>query len=198
MWVKIVRVGIDVYRFMAKNDYGQIQIYTGGGKGKTTAALGLAIRAVGGGKRVAIIYFDKGGSFYGERKILRQILRGKIDYFVTGKVRFNRTTRKFRFGVEKGDIKEAKRGLVLAKKLIESGAYQLLILDEVNSTVSLGMLDVAEVLEFMKSKPPKVELVMTGRNCPSEFIEQADLVTEMNLVKHYFYKGVPARRGIEY
>ena len=95
--------------------HGQIQIYTGGGKGKTTAALGLAIRAAGQGRKIAIVYFDKGGSFYGERRILKNLLHDSIDYFVTGKPRFNLKTRKFRFGVEQADIDEAHRGLKLAK-----------------------------------------------------------------------------------
>lgn len=181
-----------------KRHHGQIHIYTGCGKGKSTAALGLAIRATGSGKRVAVVYFDKGGSFYGERVALKKYLKNRIDYFVTGKVRFNRSTRKFRFGVEREDRKEAMRGLVLAKKLARSGKYHLLILDEINTSVYLGMVSLQEVLAFMNEKPLSLELVMTGRNCPAELIEKADLVTEMTLVKHYFYKGVPARRGIEY
>ena len=177
---------------------GQIHIYTGGGKGKTTAALGLAVRASGHGKRVAIIYFDKGGSFYGERRALKKYLSQSIDYFVTGRVRFDRTTRKFRFGVDEQDIAEAKRGLALAYKLASSAKYHMLVLDEINTASGLEMLTVPEVVEFMKRKPLKLELVMTGRNCPEELMAHADLVTEMTLVKHYFYKGVPARRGIEY
>jgi cob(I)alamin adenosyltransferase len=183
---------------MRKVPRAQIHIYTGNGKGKTTASLGFAIRAVGQGKKVAIVYFDKGGSFYGERRILRRFFRGSIDYFVTGCTRFNRKTRKFRFGVEERDRKEAMRGLRLAEKMMKEGNYHLMILDEINSTTSLGMLEFSDVITLMKSKPKKLELVMTGRNCPQEFIEHADLVTEMKLIKHYFYKGVPARRGIEY
>lgn len=181
-----------------KKHPGQIHVYTGGGKGKSTAALGLAVRAAGSGKRVAIVYFDKGGSFYGERRVLKQLLRGKVDYHVTGKVRFNRTTRKFRFGVDEADKKEGARGLALAQKLARSGKYHLLILDEVNTSAALGIVSAQDVLAFMQAKPQPLELVMTGRNCPKELIKAADLVTEMKLVKHYFYKGVPARRGIEY
>src|SRR3990167_6643442 len=110
---------------MPKQFPGQIHVYTGGGKGKTTASLGLAIRSVGQGKRVAIIYFDKGGSFYGERSVLNKLFKGSIDYFVTGRPRFDRTTRKFRFGVDDSDRSEALRGFLLAQKLANSGRYHL-------------------------------------------------------------------------
>lgn len=179
----------------AKKKWGFIQVYTGKGKGKTTAALGLAIRAAGRGKKTAIIYFDKGGFNYGERRILDQ-LKGKIDYFVTGLDRIDPETGKFRFGATAGDKKEAKKGLELAKELALK--YDLMILDEINSTVNLGMLSLEEFLKFLDAKPEGLELALTGRDCPKEVQERADLITETSLVKHYFYNGVEAREGIEY
>ncbi len=170
-----------------------IQIYTGKGKGKTTAGLGLAIRALGQGFKVAIIYFDKGGDDYGERNILKQLA---IDYFPTGLNRRN-SDGSFRFSITPEDIAEAERGLALAESLIPQG-YDLLVLDEINSTVALNMLSENAVCEFMKKIPKSMEVVFTGRNVPTQMMELADLITEMKPVKHYIEKGIPARRGIEF
>ncbi len=172
-----------------------IHIYTGDGKGKTTAALGLAIRATGAGLKTAIIYFDKGGAHYSERKLLKKI---GIDFFASGLDRVDKKTGRFRFGVITEDKKEARRGLAAAGKLLKSGKYDLVILDEINPAVNLKMLTLEEVLAVIKGKPRATELVLTGRNAPKEFLELADLRTEMKLVKHYFYKGIRARRGIDY
>ena len=174
---------------------GQIQVYTGNGKGKTTAALGLAIRAAGQGKKVGIIYFDKGGMFYGERNILKE-LKPRINFWVTGLVRFV-PGKPFRFGVTDGDIKEVLHGLDIVRGLFKK-KYDLIIMDEINSCAGLKMVPEKVVLKLLDQKPEKTEIVMTGRNCPQSFIDRADLVTEMNLVKHYFYKGIPARQGIEF
>ncbi|MFH1145464.1 MAG: cob(I)yrinic acid a,c-diamide adenosyltransferase [bacterium] len=175
-----------------------IQTYTGEGKGKTTAALGLVIRALGNGLRVGIVYFDKGGEFYNERKLLNKLIEIGLPllYEATGLLRFDPAAKTFRFGVNDGDKKEAERGLVLAKQL--SSCVDLLILDELNSTVSLGMLVVESVVVFLKDKPEGLEVVLTGRQAPKEIIELADLVTEMKMVKHYYKQGVEAREGIEY
>lgn len=176
---------------------GQVQVYTGEGKGKTTAALGLAIRAAGHGRKVAIVYFDKGGDFYGERKILDR-LSGMIDYHVSGLPRFDVQKKTFRFGVTDDDRKEAERGMDLTEKLAQSGKYQLIVLDEVNTSMHLGMISAERVLKFIAEKPESLELVLTGRNCPEQVQSAADLVTEMRPVKHYMTNGVPAREGIEY
>lgn len=176
---------------------GLIQIFTGNGKGKTTAALGTAIRAVGKGMKVAIVAFDKGGSHYSERLVAEKF-DGQLTFFPTGLDRIDPTTSKFRFGVTDEDKVEAERGLAIVRGLLSRGEYALVILDEINSTVSLGMLNEADVLAVIKSKPDDVELILTGRNCPESFKEIADLVTEMMLVKHYFYHGVPAREGLDY
>ncbi|MFH0873866.1 MAG: cob(I)yrinic acid a,c-diamide adenosyltransferase [Candidatus Komeilibacteria bacterium] len=178
-----------------KKNRGQIHVYTGNGKGKTTAALGLALRAVGGGKKVAIIFFDKGGANYGERKSLLQ-LAPKLNFFVTGLKRF-RPGKPFRFGVSLGDKIEGQKGLDLARELFKKN-YDLIILDEINVAAGLGLVSTHQVVTLLKNKPVKIELVLTGRNAPKEILAQADLITEIKELKHYFYQGVPARQGIEY
>lgn len=180
---------------MEKEKWGLIQVYTGKGKGKTTAALGTALRAFAKGKKVAFVYFDKGGEHYSERSILDRL---GIEYHVTGLDRIDPVTGRFRFGVTAEDKSEAERALEITSKIIESGKCDLLVMDEVNVTVSLGALDAGDVLELLKKKPKNLEIIMTGRDCPQEFIDMADLVTEMTLVKHYFYKGVRAREGLDY
>ena len=174
---------------------GQIQIYTGNGKGKTTAALGLALRAAGHGKKVAIVYFDKGGLLYGERNILPK-LKPQINFWVTGLVRFV-PGKPFRFGVTEGDKQEVLNGLDIVYSLFKK-KYDLIIMDEICSCAGLKMVPVSYILKLLKLKPKHIELVMTGRNCPKKLMDVADLVTEMKLIKHYFYKGIPARQGIEF
>lgn len=192
-----------------------VQIYTGDGKGKTTAGLGLAIRALGWGKRVGIIYFDKGGDEYGERKVLDglqisplrpslalgtsvEMTSGRISYRAFGLDRRDKATGKFRFGVTPEDIAEGSKGLALASEWVSSGLYDLVVLDEINTSASLGIVKVQDVLELLSKRSLNTEVVLTGRNCPPEFIQVADLVTEMKMVKHYFDKGQPTREGIEY
>ncbi len=192
-----------------------LQVYTGNGKGKTTAAIGLAVRAVGAGKKVGWIYFDKGGDQQQERKVFLDKFKGLIDFEKTGLDRIDPVTGRFRFGVTSEDVIEAERGLALAREWIMSGNYDLIILDEINSTVDLGMLKKEAVLELLEKSDRRVhqrrirswlktstknglELVFTGRNAPPEFLDNADLVTEMTLVKHYFYRGVRAREGFDY
>ncbi len=170
-----------------------IQVYTGKGKGKTTAGLGLAIRAFGQGLKVAIVYFDKGGENYGERNVLQKL---GMDFFPTGLNRRN-SDGTFRFSITPEDTAEAKRGLALTKDLLSQN-YDLLILDEINSTVALNMLGVSEVCELIKQVAEKTELVLTGRNVHPDIIALADLVTEMTPIKHYMDKGVAARKGIEF
>ena len=174
---------------------GFIQIYTGEGKGKTTASLGLAFRAIGAGKKVAIVFFDKGGEIYNERKVLDRF-KGEIDYFVSGRNRIKED--EFDFSITKEDINQAHKGLEIAKEISSSGKYDILILDEINNVVSLGMIEVQDIISFLKTKPYYLELVLTGRNCSDVIMEQADLVTEMKEVKHYYKKGVKARNGVEY
>jgi cob(I)alamin adenosyltransferase len=177
---------------------GLIQVFTGNGKGKTSAALGMALRAVGGGMRVALVCFDKGGGHYSERIAIERRLKGAFDVFATGLDRMDPVTGKFRMGVTPEDANEAERGLQTVRDVFSRHEHQLVILDEINTTVSLGMLRESDVLAVLTSKPQDVEVILTGRNCPEVFKDIADLVTEMTLVKHYFYKGVAAREGLDY
>lgn len=180
---------------MQDGTWGKIQLYTGKGKGKTTAALGTALRAYNKGNHVAFIYFDKGGTHYSEAKLLDDL---GIEYYRTGLDRINPETNKFRFGVTEADIKEGQKGLAKAKELMARGDVDVLVLDEVNISANLGIFSEAEVLEIIKLKPKNMELIMTGRDAPQSFIDAADLVTEMKLVKHYFYEGELAREGLDF
>lgn len=175
-----------------------IHIYTGDGKGKTTAALGLAVRAAGAGKHVAIIYFDKGGDHYNEREVLDDRLGDLVDWYATGLDRIDPETGRFRSGVTGEDTAEAERGLELAREIVEAGGHDVVILDEANTAVALGMLDVQDVLDLLDVRPPEMELVLTGRDAPEAFRNKADLVSEVRNEKHYFHAAVPARAGIDY
>ncbi len=185
-------------RIKGRKGFGLIQLFEGHGKGKTTAALGEALRAVGAGKRVAIVFFDKGGDHYGERDAIDEYLPGRIEYYGTGRDRIDPVTGRFDFEITDEDRSEGERGLKLVNEIFARGEHELVIMDEINSSADLGIVSVESVLELVDSKPDHVELVMTGRNAPSEFKERAHLVTEMKLVKHYFYSGVPAREGLDY
>ncbi len=168
---------------------GYVQIYTGDGKGKTTAALGLALRATGHGMRTYIGQFMKGQP-YGELDALRDHPLITIEQY--GDVRCIH-----REEVTPEHIAQAQRGLARARQAIQSGQYDIVVLDEVNVTVWFGLLTVEEVLAFLDERPARVEVILTGRRAPQELIERADLVTEMREVKHYYQQGVPARKGIE-
>jgi cob(I)alamin adenosyltransferase len=170
---------------------GLIQIYTGNGKGKTTAALGLAFRAVGREMTVCIIQFIKGGCTCGEHLAALKL----APY-----LKIIRTGRGGRVNREKPadeDLFLAREALALAGEALASGKYNMVILDEINGAISCGLITVDEVIAVMDLKPPDVELVLTGRNAHERIIAIADLVTEMREVKHYFKEGVPARMGIE-
>jgi cob(I)alamin adenosyltransferase len=171
-------------------DRGCVQVYTGNGKGKTTAALGLALRAVGRGLRVCVFQFIKGGGPYGEHLIAEK-MAPLLTIIQTGKPGWVNTQ----------DITEdrqlAQEALEQAKKLLTSGDYDLLVLDEINGAAGFGLIDVEQVLELISMRPERLELVLTGRNAHERVIEAADLVTEMREIKHYYKAGVPARVGIE-
>lgn len=178
-----------------REGFGLIQVYSGNGKGKTTAALGQALRAHAIGKKVVFVYFDKGGeSHYSEREILRTL---QITYLATGRDRIDPRTGRFDFSIQEIDRQEAARGIKESYRFFEEG-YDLMVLDEINSTVSLGMLDEVVVLKLIESKPEHTELILTGRNAPASFIQKAHLHTDMCLRKHYYYSGVPAREGLDY
>ncbi len=172
-------------------DRGYVQIYTGNGKGKTTASLGLAFRAVGRGLKVCMVQFIKGGGEYGEHLLARK-LAPMLTIHQTG-----RDNWVFKDKLDPEDIRIANETLVLAHSALKSGEYDLMILDEINGAVWFGLIDVEQVLQLVKDKPDNVELVLTGRSVDERLIEAADLVTEMCEIKHYYQQGVPARVGIE-
>ncbi len=168
---------------------GYVQVYTGDGKGKTTAALGLALRAAGAGFRVYIAQFVK-GMHYSELNSL-----AKLEEFITVK-QYGRDCFIYR-EPEEEDIQAAQKGLKEVKEIMCSGKYQMVILDEANIATYYNLFSVEELLDFIRAKPKGVELVITGRAADPRIIEAADLVTEMKEVKHYYQKRVQARDGIE-
>jgi cob(I)alamin adenosyltransferase len=168
---------------------GYIQVYTGNGKGKTTAALGLAIRAAGAGLKVFIAQFIKMGE-YSEIKALKRFNDLiTVEQFGTGRFIKDKPSA--------SDIEAARKGLEKIKAVLRSDQHNVVIMEEANVAVKLGLMSVEDILEIMVEKPKDVELVITGRGADSRIIEKADLVTEMKEVKHYFQKGVKARIGIE-
>lgn len=174
-----------------KLEKGLVQVYTGNGKGKTSAAFGAALRAVGRGLKVYVIQFIKGGFDYGELHSVKKLPNLKLSAF--GRGRFIKET-----PPSQKDAELAQEALKLAKKVVDSSEYDLVILDEINVALNLKMIDEAEVVKLIKSKPKHVELILTGRNAPARIIEAADLVTEMREVRHPYARGVPPRKGIEY
>ncbi|UCC39244.1 MAG: cob(I)yrinic acid a,c-diamide adenosyltransferase [Candidatus Aminicenantes bacterium] len=170
---------------------GYIQVYTGDGKGKTTAALGLALRAVGHGLKVYIGQFLK-GQLYGELSSAKKLSPDiKIEQF--GRKGFVHVTK----DPDEEDIKRAKRGLKKCMDAMLSQKYNIIILDEINVAVYFNLLSEKTILEFLSQKPENIELILTGRYAPTSFLKKADLVTVMKEKKHYYQKGVKAREGIE-
>jgi cob(I)alamin adenosyltransferase len=168
---------------------GYVQVYTGDGKGKTTAALGLAIRAAGAGFKVFIAQFLKKGD-YSEIKALERfsdlitVEQFGLGRFVRGKP-------------APEDIEAARTGLESVKKILASGKHQMVILDEANVAAVCGLVSIDDLLAVIEQKPPHVELILTGRGAAPQVIERADLVSEVKAIKHYFNDGVKARVGIE-
>jgi cob(I)alamin adenosyltransferase len=168
---------------------GYVQVYTGNGKGKTTAAIGLAIRAAGAGLKVYIAQFIKMGD-YSEIKALRRFSDLiTVEQFGLGRFTDGKPLPE--------DISAAQKGLQRVKTIMASEEYKVIILEEANVAAKFGLIRVQDLLALIINKPRDLELVITGRHAASRVIESADLVTEMKPVKHYFEKGVPARVGIE-
>ena len=176
---------------LTRLEKGLVQVYTGNGKGKTSAAFGLALRAAGRGLKVYVIQFIKGGFDYGELYVVDKLPNVTLRAFGRGKFIMDKTP-------AKEDVRLAEEALALAEQVVKSGDYDVVILDEVNVALSLGLVKLERVLELVKGKPAHVELVLTGRNAHEKIVEIADLVTEMREIKHPFSKGVPARKGIEF
>jgi len=168
---------------------GHIQIYTGDGKGKTTAAIGLAVRAAGHGLKSYIGQFMKGQS-YGELAALRKHPDITVE-------QYGDTECIHREDVTPQHVTRAYDGLERAREAMLSGKYDIVVLDEVCVAIWFGLLDLQEVLHVLDQRPESVELVMTGRNAPPALVDRADLVTNMQAVKHYYDQGVAARDGIE-
>lgn len=177
-----------------KGAHGLIIVYTGDGKGKTTAALGMALRAVGRGWRVLMIQFGKGAWHYAELDSSQrlapdfEIVPMGIGFY---KILDDSHT-------EQEHRAAAERALAFVKSSIAAGNYDMLILDEINGMFGAELLDVRDVLPILDSKPEDLTLVLTGRNAPPEIIERADLVTEMREIKHPYQKGILAQKGIDY
>lgn len=174
-----------------KLERGCVQVYTGDCKGKTTAALGLALRAVGRGLKVIMIQFMKGGGPYGEHLAAAR-LAPELTIIPTGRPGWVN-----RDNPAQEDKRLAAEALAMAREKLLSNDYDMVILDEINGAVFFGLLTVDDQLDLIRQRPDTVELVFTGRNVDSRVIEAADLVTEMREIKHYYKAGVPAREGIE-
>lgn len=174
-----------------KLENGYVQIYTGNGKGKTTAAIGLAVRASGFGLKTYIAQFMKEFP-YNELKGLKHLNESiAIEQFAGDDFVYQK-----QFPPEE-EIKKAGEGLNSAREKMLSGQYDVIILDEVLVSVYFRLFNTKQIIDFILSKPAQVELILTGRYCPAEIIEIADLVTEMTEVKHYYQKGVLSRPGID-
>ena len=170
---------------------GLVYIFTGDGKGKTSAALGTVLRALGHGMRVYIIYFMKGDYPYGERAVLAKLADVTMASF--GSLEFVDPA-----NVKPEEIEQAKLALVTAREAMLSGNYDLVVLDEVNVAVAWKLVELDEVTRLIRDKLPKVELILTGRQAHAKLIEMADLVTECLKIKHPYDKGIMARKGIDY
>jgi len=187
--------GFKKYTKKVSKEAGQVLINTGNGKGKTTAALGLALRSAGHNQKVLILQFIKGRYRTGEIKIIEKLKPLiEIEQLGSGFIKFKNgkpapTTRQ---------IENAKESFEYAREKIYGGKYDLVILDEINNLVDYGLLRVEDVVELIKNKPGKLCVVLTGRNAHFKLVDIADTVTEMKEVKHTFSKGTGARKGIEY
>ena len=207
---------------MSKEKLGLVHVYTGDGKGKTTASMGLALRAIGQGFNVYVFQFLKGGTYTGELVSSSNYLP-KINFIQSGKgclkaqkqmklgkfsdgrevaiaVRDESSCGKCRycFTIDKDEVENTKKAFKQAVEVAKTGEVDILILDEINCVINAGLIPVEDVLKLIKEKHPHTELILTGRNAPKEIIDAADLVTYMNCIKHPYQKGIQARRGIEF
>mgnify|MGYP000853071439 FL=1 len=181
---------MDIKNNGTKEELGLVHVYTGNGKGKTTAALGLAFRAVGCGLKAVMVQFLKPSEEYGEQLAARkldgfEIISMGLDHMCSDVTRSE-------------DIRLAHEALVRFSEILTSGKHDLVIADEINVAMSWELLTPEEVIAVLEKRAPCTEVVLTGRGVPKEIIRYADLVTEMVLVKHPFDRGVPARRGVEF
>ncbi|MCE5322586.1 cob(I)yrinic acid a,c-diamide adenosyltransferase [bacterium] len=176
-----------------KNQRGLVHVYTGEGKGKTTAALGIALRAAGWGLKVCIIQFIKGYSDIGEAVFARQFPdKLTLKQFAADSSRC----------IDKQKVSKRKRetenAMAYAEEIVSNDAFDLVILDEINNAAHCNLIGVSRILRLIANKPEHLELILTGRNAAPEVIEAADYVTEMKQIKHPFERGIQARKGIDY
>jgi len=176
----------------AENGNGLVQVFTGDGKGKTTAALGTILRAAGHGLKIFIIFFIKGSYAYGEFSSLVKLPNVKVASY--GLRQFMSKNRQ----INPEEQRQAEAALAAARKAVNSGRYDLVVLDEINVALDFHLIKLDDVVDIIKNRPSHVELILTGRNADARLIEMADLVTEMVNIKHPYDKGVKARQGIEY
>jgi len=177
---------------LARFNRGLVLVYTGDGKGKTTAAIGQALRSVGHGNRVLVIQFMKGKK-YGEVLAAEKYLAGGLTMVQCGLDSFV-----MKNDPAPVDIELARQGLALAKKAVASGDYQMVVLDEINVALDFKLVDLEAVIELIKTKPASLDLVLTGRSAPAEVIALADMVSEVREIKHHYAQGIKERAGIEY
>ena len=170
---------------------GLVEVFTGSGKGKTSAAMGVVLRALGHDLKICIIFFMKGRFPYGEQKTLAKF--PNVDFTVFGSLDFVNPR-----NVSEEDKKEAAKALQAGRDAMLSGKYDLVVLDEVNVAVAWGLIGVEELIKLIEDKPEPVELILTGRYADPRVVKQADLVTEMVAIKHPFDDGVKARAGFDY
>lgn len=170
---------------------GLVEIYTGDAKGKSTAAFGLAMRAVGHGFNVRIVQFMKTGD-YGENESFKR-LQPELEYRSFGRQGFIKKGE-----AKKEDVELAQKAMEQARRWLADPTVDILILDEINNAIWFELITVAEVLQLLDARPPATEVVLTGRNAPDELVEAAHLVTEMREVKHPYQLGIGSREGIEY
>jgi cob(I)alamin adenosyltransferase len=181
-------------RLVPKERRGLIVVITGNGKGKTTSALGMALRACGHGMRVCIIQFMKGDIFAGEWEGIKK-LDGDIELHATGKGFCGIQGNPYPYAEHRDNADDA---IDLAREKMESGAYDLLILDEINNAIKLKLVTLEQVLGILRDKPPLMHLVLTGRDAHPEVIELADTVSEVNEIKHAYRQGIDPQPGIDY
>lgn len=177
---------------MKESGKGLVQVYTGDGKGKTTAALGLALRACGQGLKSYVIQFMKGEIYYGELGAAKELPDDCLTITQMGRPDFVSKE-----NPEPIDVELAHKALELAREVMEAGRHDILILDEVNVALDFGLIPTDDVLKLIDAKPSGMELILTGRYAPKAVIDRADLVTEMKEIKHPYERGIPARVGIE-
>lgn len=173
---------------------GLVIVFTGEGKGKTSAALGIALRAAGHKMYVSLVQFVKSASPTGEARAAER-LAPELEFISTGKGFVNHGGSTIPFSEHK---KAAEEALGLARRRMLSGSWDVLILDEINVAVKLGLLDIKDVLDLVKNKPPRLHLILTGRDAHPDLIILADLVSEMRMLKHPYDSGVPAQKGIDF